>query len=291
MDWDDLRLVLAVARGGSLSAAARWLGVNHSTVFRRLAALEAQLGVRLFERLPEGYRPSAAGADLTAAAERVEAEMQALDRRLAGRDARLAGSLRLTAPDDVVETLLMDPLGRFLTAYPEVRLEVVVDNRMLSLTRREADVALRPTLEPPEVLVGRRVAPLGSAVYGAPDLAAAARDRPLAELPWVGWDEGSGPAAVTRWIADHVPVEAIRWRGNSLLNQASACRLGLGLAILPCFLGDAGGDLERISGPEDAWNTDLWLLTHPDLRATARVRALMDFLFDDLRRSGQLEVA
>jgi DNA-binding transcriptional LysR family regulator len=291
LDWDDLRYLLAVARGAGLAAAARSLGVNHSTVFRRLNALEEGLGVRLFERRPTGYRPTEAGGDLVAAAERVEAEILTLDRRLAGQDARLSGSLRITAPDDIAETLLMAPIARFLATYPEIRLEVVIDNRMLSLTRREADVAVRPTLEPPETLVGRRVAQLGSAVYGARTATLAGISEPgegLGEQPWIAWDEGVGPATVGRWMARTVPRAPIVYRSNSLLNQLAACRAGLGLAVLPTFLGDAEPDLVRLLPPQAELVTDLWLLTHPDLRRTARIRACLDFLFDALKAARPL---
>jgi DNA-binding transcriptional LysR family regulator len=291
LDWDDLRYLLAVARGAGLAGAARSLGVNPSTVFRRLNALEAGLGVRLFERRPTGYRTTEAGGDLAAAAERVEAEILALDRRLAGQDARLSGSLRVTAPDDIAETLLMAPIARFLAAYPEIRLEVVIDNRMLSLTRREADVAVRPTLEPPETLIGRKVARLASAVYvaeGAAPAGRAARADDLDERPWIAWDEGVGPAAVARWMARRAPRAPVVYRSNSLLNQFAACRAGLGLAVLPTFLGDPEPGLARLLPPQEDLVTDLWLLTHPDLRRTARVRVCLDFLFDALKAARPL---
>ena len=280
--WDDLRVVLAIGRGGSLSAAARKLGVNHSTVFRRLGALEERLGARLFERLAEGYHPTAAGEELAATAARIEAEVTGARRRLGGQDTRLSGTLRLTAPDDMAEHLLMAPLARFAARYPEIRLEIVIDNRMLSLTRREADVALRPTLHPPERLVGRRAGRLTSAVYGTEG----AGDLAGPEARWIAWDEGAGPPATTRWLAREVPDRRIAYRSSSLLNQMSACRAGLGLALLPCFLGDPVPGLSRVLEPRPEWDSELWLLTHPDLRHQARVRALTDFLFQQLRALG-----
>ena len=291
LDWDDLRYLLAVARGGGLAAAARSLGVNHSTVFRRLNALEEALGVRLFDRQPSGYQTTQAGGDLAATAQRVEAEMLALGRRLAGQDTRLGGSLRITAPDDIAQKLLMAPITNFLSMYPEVRLEVVIDNRMVSLTRREADVAVRPTLEPPDTLVGRRLGRLGSAVYGAKKRASAVSPEGLdglATQPWIAWDEGLGPATVARWMAHTLPKATIVYRSNSLLNQLAACRGGLGLAVLPTFLGDPEPDLLRIRPPQEELVTDLWLLTHPDLRRTARVRVFLDFLFEALRAARPL---
>ena len=283
----DLRTLLAIAREGSLAGAARRLRVNHSTVFRRLAAIEARLDARLFERRSGSYVTTAAGEDLLRTAERVEAEVEALERRLSGRDLRLTGTLRLTAPDDIAEVLLMPLLAAFRRAYPDITVELVIDNRMLSLTRREADIALRPTREPPDTLVGRRVATLASTVYrassativGEKDLAA----ETFADVPWIAWDEGAGPPAVAQWLQRRIDHSAIVYRSNSLLNQASAARAGLGLAILPCFQADPDSGLHRVMDPPAELDTGLWLLTHPDLRRAARVRALLDLLYEALK--------
>jgi len=285
LPWDDLRHVLAIARAGSLSGAARALGVNHSTVFRRLQALERRLEARLFERQRTGYAETAAGADILAAAERVEAEVAALERRLAGRDQRLSGTVRLTAPDDIAEHLLMTPLARFRAAYPDLNLELVLDNRMLSLTRRESDLAVRPTLNPPEDLLGRRIGPIATAIYAAPTPSGVRPPyRGPAQETWVGWDEGLGPPGVAAWMRRHVPAAAVKYRANSLLNQFAAVRAGIGVGALPCFLGDRG--LARLAPPEPDMASELWLLSHRDLRHSARVRALSDFLFRELRRHG-----
>lgn len=288
-DWDDLRHVLAVARSGNFSAAARQLGLNPSTVFRRVAALEEGLGTRLFDRQAGRHEPTTAGSDLVAAAERIEAEMDSLERRLAGQDLRLTGTVRVTAPDDIVEHLLVEALAAFHQAYPEIVLEMAIDNRMLSLTRREADIALRATLEPPETLVGRRVATIRSGVFGHRDLIdrveASRPEADLAEFPWVGWDEGGQPDSLVRWFAHHVPTENLVYRANSLLNIFSACRAGMGLALLPCFLGDTAEELRRAGPLPEELKIDLWLLTHPDITRTARIRAVMDFLYQSLRKA------
>jgi DNA-binding transcriptional LysR family regulator len=281
----DLRTLLAIAREGSLAGAARRLRVNHSTVFRRLGAIEARLGTRLFERQGGSYMTTAAGEDLLRTAERVEAEVEALERRLSGQDLRLTGSVRLTAPDDIAEVLLMPLLATFHARYPDITVELVVDNRMLNLTRREADIAVRPTRQPPETLVGRRIARLVSGVYCA--AGSEPRDGEDPGNRWIAWEEGGGPVAFTRWFAEHVDNHAVGYRSNSLLNQASAVRRGLGLALLPCFLGDSLG-LQRVLAPTpDLW-TELWLLTHPDLQRTARIRVLIDLLYDALRQKQSL---
>lgn len=287
LDWDDLRIALAVAEAGSLSAAARSLGLSHSTVLRRLGAFEAKIGVRLFDRQPRGYAPTAAGLETREAAARMAAEVAGLSRRLAGQDLRLEGSVRLTAPDDVMETLLIDRLARFRRDYPGIRVEAVIDNRMLSLTRREADIAVRPTRSPDDALVGRRVASVATAVYGNPARvtfpAPARAPDTLAGCPWIGWEQGGAPASLGAWLRRAVPEPQVVYRTNSMLNQLTACWAGLGLALLPCFLGDTSPELVRILGPLDDLETGLWLLTHEDLRRTARVRALLDFLFEELK--------
>ena len=280
----ELRTLLAIAREGTLAGAARRLRVNHSTVFRRLGAIEARLGTRLFERQGGSYVTTAAGEDLLRTAERVEAEVEALERRLSGQDLRLTGSLRLTAPDDIAELLLMPLLQDFARRYPEITVELAVDNRMLNLTRREADIAVRPTRRPPETLAGRRVAGLASAVYGAAD----ADGGTAGERRWVAWEEGGGPPLAARWLAEHVDRHAVAYRSNSMLNQASAARAGLGLAVLPCFLADGDPRLQRVGEPLSELETELWLLTHPDLQRTARIRALLDLLFEGLRRQRAL---
>lgn len=285
--WDDLRTVLAVVRGGSLSAAARSLGVNHATVFRRLKAIEARLGVRLFERLPGGYMATAAGLEVRAAAERVEAEVLDLSRRLAGQDLRLEGTVRLTAPDDMMERVLSACLARFRTRYPGIVVEAMIDNRMLSLTHREADVAVRPTAEPPEALVGRRIATVAAAAYADPGClpvtpAEISPDQ-LRQLPWIGWEEGGGPASLVGWLSRNGLAGQVVYRVNSMLNQFTACVAGVGVALLPCFLGERHDTLVRVLPPQRDLETGLWLLTHRDLRRTARVRALLDFLYDELR--------
>lgn len=276
----DLHTLLAIAREGTLAGAARRLRVNHSTVFRRLGAIEARLETRLFERQGGSYVTTTAGEDLLRTAERVEAEVEALERRLSGQDLRLTGSLRLTAPDDLAEIVVMPLLAEFRRAYPDITVELAVDNRMLNLTRREADIALRPTRRPPETLAGRRIGALASAVYGA--AGAGARPEDPAQR-WIAWEEGAGPPLVTRWLSDKVDRHVIGYRSNSLLNQASAVRAGLGCALLPCFLGDSDTRLVRAGDPLPELDTELWLLTHPDLQRTARIRALLDLLYDSLR--------
>lgn len=289
MDWDDLRHVLAVARRGTLSAAARDLGVNHSTVYRRIRAIEGRLGVRLFERHRDGYTPTAAGEEAMALAERVEGEVDGLSRRLAGRDTRPAGTVRVTTTDTLMSGVLGPLVRGFRAAHPEIDLEIGAENRVLSLSRRDADIAVRPGTAPPDTLVGRRVARIATAIYGAAGyLESAPPAGDLAAHAWIAPDDSLGHLGAARWLRSTLPAVRPALRANSLLAMTSAAEAGVGLALLPCFLGDASPALRRLGPPLDALATDLWLLTHRDLREVARIRAFMEFADRELRRKGAL---
>ena len=274
--WDDLRLVLAVAEQGSLAAAARVLGVNHTTVLRRVNAVEAAQGVRLFERLPGGVALTAAGEEVRDAARAMAEAAAAIERRLAGRDLRLAGSLRVTTTDTLMAAVLPGILADFRAAHPDVTVEVSTAHAVANLTRRDADVAIRPSRDPPEILVGRRVAGIAFARY------ARAADAPgwrgaAADPPWLGLDDSLAATALGRWLRG-MPGARVVLRADSLLALAQAAAAGLGVAPLPCYLGDATPGLARLDpAPLAEVESALWVLTHPDLRRTARVRAFTDF--------------
>jgi DNA-binding transcriptional LysR family regulator len=291
-DWNDLRSFLAIARHGSLQGAARTLRVNHSTVFRRLNALEARLGVRLFDRSPRGYALTVAGEHMLASAARVENEILGLERRLLGGDVRLAGTLRVTTTDTLVHGVLGPHLRAFQAAYPAVELELITGNAFFDLSKREADVALRPSRHPGDAMVGRRLTRVAVALYGARDYLAE-RGRPASEPELAGHALITGDASLahlpaTRWLAARAPAAARVLRCNSWLSQCAAARAGLGIAALPCFLGDPAPELVRVLPPEPSLAGELWLLTHPDLRRTARVRAFMEAVARGIRRERAL---
>lgn len=281
LSWDSFQLLLAVARGRTLAAAGRTLGVDASTVFRRLGALERALDGSLFERLPGGYAPTALGGSLLATAERMEQVALGLDEQLAGgAAARLSGTLRITAPDDIAHYLLLPLLASFRERHPDVELELVIDNRLLNLTRREADVAVRPTPAPPPHLFGRRLLELETAVYGLPELAG----RPWKELPWVAWEEGLGPAGYRQWLASSAGRGRGAFRCASMLNQAAAASAGIGAALLPTFLGDSQPALQRLSAPVPELSIGLWVLTPAELRRRPVVRHFLDAAYRGLVR-------
>ncbi len=292
MNWDDLRIALSVAAEGSVASAARKLGLSHSTVLRRVAGFEKRLGLRLFERLPTGYAATQGGEELLSAAQRMGEIAAALELRLAGQDLRLTGGIRVTTTDTLMVTLLPELFAGFRQAYPGFVIDVAVSNQMFNITRRDADVAIRPANDPPEALVGRRVASAARAIYGGKQYAARGR-LTLADLavePWLAPDDSLAQTSIAQWMQATLPGAEIVFRADSLVALADAAAAGLGLVALPCYLGDARPGLVRVRPPIAEMATTLWLLTHPDLRRTARVRAFLDFAGDWLKqRRGLLE--
>lgn len=282
--WDDLRTVLAIAESGSLSGAARVMEVSHATVFRRLGAIEGRLGVQLFERSRSGYTSTSAGEDVADTAKRVEAEVVGVERRVAGRDLLPSGNLRVTTTDTLLNGLLSPILAEFRQAYPAITVEVVISNVLLSLSKREADVAVRPAQAPPENLVGRRAGRIAQAVYGASTTFAGDEEPPdFSELDWIGPDEALWYQQLDDWMKNQGYDERCRYRVDSLLGMQSGVRDGIGVAALPCYLADGAPGLMRLGEPIAELVSDIWLLTHPDLRKVARIRAFTEFVGDAIR--------
>lgn len=278
INWDDYQYFLTVAELGGLSPAARRLGVTHSTVLRRLRGLEKSLGVRLFERGRYGYRLTAAGEEIVADAGAMRETADRIARQIQGRDIALSGTVRLTTVDTLAEFIVADAIPELVSRYPGIQLEVAVQARIISLTRREADIALRPAHDPPDTMIGRKLADVAIAVYGAvnqglpPD---------LDEWPLVAGDEAFGQVhSMARFhsLIERRPVVA---RTTSFPALAALARAGVGAAPLPCYIGDADPLLMRVTSPLAA--TPVWLLTHPDLRDSARVRAVRDWLSEAVR--------
>lgn len=275
---EDLRLVRAIGEAGTLAGAARGLGVDHSTAFRRLGALEKRLGVRLFERARDGYTPTPAGEAAIATASSMLESLVTLERQLAGEDLRPSGVVRITTTDTLVD-FIAPGLAAFRAAHPEITLELVAANAFFTLTRRDADVAIRPSLNVPDHLVGRRLATIAMAPYAAPAyLADRGRTRSFDALDWLGLDESLAHLGASAWMRKHVPPERVIFRSSSLLALQAAARAGHGVAPLPCYMGDADPGLSRLGSVIVEMASALWLLTHPDLRRVARIRAFLDFM-------------
>ena len=278
MDWDDLRYVLAIARGGGLAAAARELQINTSSVYRRLETLEAQLEVRLFERLRSGYRLTEAGEALAEAAQRMETEALAVERRVRGSDLKLEGHIRLSTSEAVAQFLLPQLLAEFRTRHPGVTLAISANNQVVDLTRRDADVVIRVTATPPPHLVGRSVGHIAFASYATPTyLDRAGRGLALDQHEWIGFD---GPMLRIRqaiWMAERIPDSRQTLRFDSFGAASEAMLAGLGCGAMPCFVCDDDPRLERLPGSHVKTDLQLWVLTHPDLRKSARIRACLQF--------------
>lgn len=282
LQWDDLHTVLAIAETGSLSGAARRLDVSHSTVFRRLAKIEQRLEVVLFERSRRGYSPTLAGEDLARTAADIDQQVDGVARRLAGQDQSLAGVIRATTTDTLLHGLLMPVFADFQRQYPDVILEISVSNRRYDLLARDADVAIRPSNTPPETLIGRCVGTLEQAIYVAAQGAMATDVAPT--LDWIWIDEGPRPDDVplALWMQRHGYDDQVGYRCDTLMGRRDAARSGLGAAVLPCYLGDADGQLMRVGETLDELSVNLWLLAHEDLRRVTRIRRFLGFIADAL---------
>jgi len=287
-DWNELRLVLAVVRAGGLIGAATALDIDHSTVFRRLRAIEARLGQPLFERLPGGaYEPTGLAERIVAAAEHMEDHVLALGRDIAGRDHRLTGRLRVTSSETLAYRVLLPHLATLRQVHPGVVLELVIDNRVLNLTRREADVALRPIRPKEGDLWGRKLADVAWTVYGSNDYIRAcgtlALPQNLRAHPLIGWEQSVAGINAAEWLDATAPASAFVFRTSSLVTQLSAAKAGIGLAVLPCFVGDLDPELSRaLPEPIPTLARELWLVTHTDLYRTARVRAFFEVVGNGL---------
>jgi DNA-binding transcriptional LysR family regulator len=291
LGWDDLRYVLAIARARNLARAGRALGIDHSTVYRRLQAVERALAAQIFERLRGGYQATEAGERLIAAAERMEAEALGVDRDIAGRDAQLAGLVRVTSSETLAYRVLTGFIAGFRRTHPLVEVELVIDNQLLDLSRREADVALRARRPTEPTAFGRKVADIGWAAYGAKSYLEGKHSPRtklhLSEHAIIGFGAGATQLRAAQWLRA-LPDSAIVYRSNSLINQLIAAKEGMGIALLPCYLADPERELVRVFGPIGDLATELWLITHQDLRGTARIRAFMDHVGEALVRQGAM---
>jgi len=283
LDWDDLRFFLAVAARGSISGAAQELRTSHSTVLRRLASLEKKLGVRLFKRLPGGYAITSAGEQLRERLAGVTEQIAGAQRQLGGLDQRPSGIVRVTSTDTLTHGALMPLIGEFQRTHPQITLQVAVNNTFMSLTKREADVAIRPTRRPSENLVGRKVGYLQTALYASRSYWKAHARRPFAEHRWIVPDDTLAHLAQAQWVATHVPAERVAVSVDTLLGMASAVRAGVGIGMLLTLLADQDDQLVRIREPEPQLDTDVWILTHADLKQVPRIRLFTDFMYERLK--------
>jgi len=286
MEWDDVRIFLALVRAGSVRSAAKTAGVSHSTVARRIERFEKRMGVKLFDRVATGYALTEPGEDLLDSAETVETELHAVHRRLVGQDRRLAGNICVTTVDIVATHFLMPNLRQFRDDYPDIHVEVIMTYEALDLTRREADIAIRFVKNPPDHLIGHRLASVADATYATQAYIDSHDLTDPESASWIGYGgHNPFPNWVKRSDYPHLPAKGVF---DSMLLQLHAVRYGLGIANIPCFIADTDPTLVRLPPKKPRHGEDLWLLRHCDTRSTARLQVFSKFVVDIATRSRPL---
>ena len=288
LDWDDLRFFLALARHGSLSAAAKDLHVAQSTVGRRLASLEASLGVRLLNRTPDGYAPTLAGEGVRAHAERLEAEAVSLEHDVGGRDVRMAGLVRITCAESVATHILAPCLASMHNNQPDIMLELIPNPRELSLSMREADIAVRLKRPDQHDLVVRRVGTIAFGLYASPDYL---QGRGAVDFTdgcpghhLITQSEDIEDATQTGWLTDRAPRGRVAMQTSSHEAAVVAAVHGGGLACLARFRADRETGLCRLAIPPPVPTASVWLVVHRDNRQTPRIRAVLTHITENVRQ-------
>jgi len=278
MNWDDLKIFLAVAEAPSMRVAAKTLKVSHSTVSRRIEALESTLGIRLFDRRPDGYKLTESGTELLPVALNIDENLHSFGRNIVGRDSEMKGQVCVTMPDASAISLFMPHIFDFMKEYPDIQIKIADSFEVFDLSRREADVAIRFTNSPPEHLIGRRIGTTFQAAYATPEYLEKYNPAdPDSDAKWVGWGT---PEDRPNWITKHSPFPHLGISGhfNNVLLQLQAVKSHVGLGYFPCMLAHNEPNLVRVSEPKPFF--DVWLLSHRDLRAAARMRTFRQFIID-----------
>jgi DNA-binding transcriptional LysR family regulator len=281
MNWDDLRFFLALSREGAVSRAGKSLGVNHTTVARRISAFETQIGTRLFDRTADGYEMTQAAENMYDHALQIEEQMQAIDRDVFGQDAELKGPLKITISHDVADRLLIPRLAEFRERYPCIDVDILTTKGIVDLTAREADIAVRLTAKPPDFLIGREVLPLRHGIYAAEHYSADER-RPTDVILFRGNSE------MPQWVVEHFPDARIALQVDDVGTMLEAVKNGVGLARMPCYVGDFDAGVRRFDLPLTPSDWGVWVLSHVDLRCTARVRVAREFLIEIIKQQREL---
>jgi len=288
LEWNDLHLILAICRTGSLSGAARVLGQTHSTVFRRINAVEEKTGVRFFERFPQGYVMTDAGRIAEGYGERIEAEFNALGLEVLGAAGKLRGRLRLTTPEAFAEDLAPAIIARFRAEHPEIQVDLSPGHGNFDLSKREAEVAVRATRSPPDASFGKKICDFRFALYATTGYLEAAGKRAAGEYDWCLIEGVQGWFVPLIWPTAEAALARIVFQSRASRAVMNAAVAGMGVTALPCYFGDRCAALARVSDTIPQLDLTLWVLTHPDLRGTARVRAMMAHLYAELGAEADL---
>ena len=286
LNWDNLRYVLAVAQQGSIAAAARELGVNRSTVLRRIHAFEETLNFRIFQTSENGYLLHPEAEKMIESAQLVEKTIYDMQRQVEGRELKLVGDLGITTTDTFMLTLLWPHLANFSKKHPRINLHLQTSLQVVDLSRRDADIAIRPTNTPEPYLVGEQLTNLDFHVYGTE----AFIDQSSSlwhDSAWIGFDSYLINSVPGQWLASKVSEDNIRIYCDSFVSARVACENGAGLALLPEVLGSTSETLQRVNSIETGVKVGLWILTHPDLIRSARVDAFIQYMIEVFSQSGE----
>ena len=287
-DWENLRYLLALGRAGTLSGAARDLGVDHATVSRRLGALETELQVPLVERLPRSCRLTPVGTQIFEQAKAMESAAFGVERLARAAQHPLVGDVRLSAPPVLVAHLLAGRMAEFQRASPGIRLSLLAQAQQISLSRRDADLALRLVRPEESDCFIRKVGHMPFALYASRSFQAARRP---AEWTFIAYGAELHALPQQQWLMEVAAGRAVSCALSDITSHVAAARSGAGVAGLPCFIGDAEPGLVRLAPAAVPFSRDLWLLVHRDLRRTAPVRGVMDFISDTIAGQAGLRLA
>ncbi len=271
--WDDLRTVLMLVRHKSLAGAADILGVNYTTVARRVRRAEDALSQPLFERLPDGYRPTEAALLIAEHVARMEDAEHGLMRQLQGRESELSGTLTITAPQLLIANFLSPMIDQFISAHPLVELRILATNELLDLSRREADLAIRVSRSPGDTLKGLRLLEQQSASYAAQGWADRLAADPSTEVQWIVYDALPN---IPKAVSPDFPNHAVRLRLDDMVAMIGAAQAGLGVVRTPMFLGRSTAGLVQVPVLPPQPYADVWVVGHPDVWPSAKVRAFLD---------------
>jgi DNA-binding transcriptional LysR family regulator len=281
LDWNDLRHFVVLAREGTLSAAARALGVDHATVARRVAALEASTALKLVDRRARSYALTEDGRRIAAAAGPMEEIAFAVERAMQAAKPGISGEVSISAPPSLANALIAPRLIELRRMHPNIFIKLIGEKRSASLNRREADLALRLSRPDENGLIARKIGHFGFSLYGAPSYL---KETPPHAFAFIAYDASMDEAPQQQWLKAIAGNRAVVLRTSDLENQAAAARAGVGLAALPHFLGDRDDGLASHDVGGKQVGRDVWLVVHRDLRRAPAVRVVMEFLAGCMRQ-------
>lgn len=283
MDWNDLRFFLSVARTHNLTKTASELKVSQSTVSRRIEAIEASLRTHLFVHHQTGYFLTDAGQDVVKYAEEVEEKVLLLESNISGLDLRPAGTVRLATPVTLASHLIIPALPRFYSRYPDITLQIITGVNTISISRHDADLALRLVRPKQHTLKIRKVGRMASAVYGSKAYLhqhPTTDTHPLDGRGFITWDSSYSHLPSSTWLNETYPTMPSTLVTTSVVSQIAAVKANLGLAVLPCYIASQHSEMVEVISTEKVFSEDLWLVSHADMTASTRVRAVTDFLVE-----------